>query len=39
MTNYQEVKHERVIYIQTIIDTEVYLSMLESYSEVRKQMC
>ena len=34
--SYQEMKHERLIYVQMIIDVEVYLGMLESYSEVMK---
>ena len=38
MISYQEVKYKRLICIQTITDIEVYLSMLEFYLEVRKQM-
>ena len=38
MVSYQKMKHERLIYVQIIVDVEVYLNMLESYSEVRKQM-
>ena len=34
--NFQKVKHERLIHVLTIINTEVYLDMLEFYSEVRK---
>jgi len=38
MMSYQKVKHERLIYVQMITDVKVHLGMLESYSEVRKQM-
>ena len=34
--SYQVMKYKRLIYVQMIIDIEVYLGMLESYSEVRK---
>jgi len=34
--SYQVMKHKRLIYVQMIIDIEVYLGMLESYSKVRK---
>jgi len=32
----KEVKYERLIHVQMIIDAEVHLDMLEFYSEVRK---
>ena len=35
--SYQEIKHKRLIHIQIITDTEVYLGMLEFYLKVRKQ--
>ena len=34
--SYQVMKYKRLIYVQMIIDIEVYLGMLESYSKVRK---
>ena len=36
--NYQRVKYKKLIYVQIITDVEVYPSMLESYSEIRKQI-
>jgi len=38
MMSYQEIKYKRLIYILTITDMEVLLSMLKSYLEVRRQM-
>jgi len=34
VTSYQKVKNKRLIYMQTIMNAEVYLSMLRSYLKV-----
>jgi len=36
MTSYQEMKYVKLIYIQIIMNAEVYISILKSYLEVRK---
>jgi len=36
VTSYQKMKNKRLIYVQTIMNVEVYLSMLRSYLKVRK---
>jgi len=38
MTNYQKMKNKRLIHVQTIMNVEVYLSILRSYLEVKKQI-
>ena len=38
MMSYQKMKYKELVCTQTSMDIDIYLGMLESYLEVRKQM-